>query len=117
MLHLGWANTCTQPDPLIKIMLTGYRDQMVWAWEKNGYKNPAGKLRVNASLIQQLHEALLSLESMGTAVKFRGVSRQVTGILKARKLCNLVLMAKPGVENEALDFLEHSSSLDEMDVD
>ena len=98
-------------------MLTGYRDQMVWAWEKNGYKNSAGKLRVNASLIQQLHEALLSLERMGTAVKFWGVSRQVTGILKARKLCNLVLMAKPGVENEALDFPEHSSSLDEMDVD
>ncbi len=117
ILQLDWADTCTQPDHLLRRILTSYRDQMVWAWEKNGYKNSTGKVRVNASLIQQLHEPLLSLESMGPAVKFWGVSPQVTGILKARKLCNLVLMAKPGVDNEAFDFLEHSSSLDEMDID
>ncbi|KAE9371999.1 hypothetical protein N431DRAFT_535656 [Stipitochalara longipes BDJ] len=98
-------------------LLGEHMDQMVWIWEKQGYRNSAGKQRVNASLTQKLHEALLNLENIGTEVKFWAVSRKTTGIVAAQKLCNQALKTKSGFALEALEFSDDSFLVDEMDGD
>jgi len=102
----------TIPTPtqsmVIKQRLKNLRDEEVWYLERNGYRNSTGRPVANMTLTQDLHEALLSLERMGTEVKFWAVHPQITGIVAAQKLCMSALKGTPGVEQMARHFPDQS---------